>query len=157
MRFLDIRNALVQSWIDGAFGLPWAKPGKDFDPETGEPWASIHVLPAQPGVATLGDTGQDRHDGVFQIDLNWPLDSGDSPLLAKADEVARRFRAGTRFEAPPQTETLDLDFIDQEYAVYVPLCVLIRSCGVDAVRRVDGWSRMSITIYYSAWINRAFE
>jgi len=27
---------------------------------------------------------------------------------------------------------------------------------VDAVRRVDGWSRMSITIYYSTWINRAF-
>ena len=59
MRFLDIRNALVQSWISGDFGLPWAKPGKDFDPETGAPWARVHVLPAQPGVATLGDTGRD--------------------------------------------------------------------------------------------------
>ena len=155
MRFLDIRNALIQSWIEGEFDLPWAKPGKDYDPETGEPWAAVHVLPSQPGVATLGDSGQDRHDGVFQIDLNWPLNTGDTPLLLKADEIAARFKAGARFEAPILSATLHLDFVEQVYGGYVPLCVLIRSCGVEPMRRVDNWNRVSITIYYSAWVSRA--
>lgn len=145
MRFLDIRNALIKSWLDGSFGLQKALPGKDFTPVTGTPWAKLDVVPAQPSVDTLGDNGQDVHEGFFQVTLNYPLDSGDSPALRKADEMAARYKAGARFYAPNVQSDPD----------WVELCVLIRSCGVSQPSSSDGWQRTVITIYYSAWVSRA--
>lgn len=157
MRFRDIRNALVLSWVDGAYGLPTAYPNKKFDaPSPGTPWAALFVVPSQPGAATLGDTGQDRHDGFLQIDLNYPLDAGDTGALDKADEIARRYVAGTRFEAPNLGNAMVLDFEHDELSIHVPLKVLIRSCGITQPRRVENWSRTSMTIYWSAWVNRGF-
>ncbi|MFT0140784.1 phage tail terminator-like protein [Alcanivoracaceae bacterium MT1] len=163
MRFRDIRNALVLSWVEGQFGLPTAYPNKK--PGAGveqaqadnQPWVSLFVVPAQPGVATLGSTGQDRHDGFMQIDLNYPLDTGDTAALDKADEIATRYVAGRRIDAPALGTTLDLDFTEEEYRVWVPLHVLIRSCGVSQPRKVENWSRTSMTIYWSAWVNRAVD
>ena len=154
MRFLDIRNALVLSWIDGDFGLDTAYPNKKHSPGT-DPWAGLFVVPAQPGVSTLGDEGMDRHDGFLQIDLNHPLNSGDQTAIGLADQIAKRYKAGQRFEAPALSQTLQLDFIAQEYLVWDPLKVLIRSCGYEQPRRVENWSRTTMTIYYSAWVSRA--
>lgn len=154
MRFLDVRNALVLSWLDGDYGLATAFPNKDFTPDT-DPWAALFVVPSQPGVATLGDEGQDRHDGFLQIDLNHPLNSGDIPAITLADQIARRYKAGTRFDAPALAETLIADFEAQEFLVWDPLKVLIRSCGYEQPRRVENWSRTTMTIFYSAWVSRA--
>lgn len=163
MRFRDIRNALVLSWVEGAFGLPTAYPNKK--PGAGveqaqadnQPWVSLFVVPAQPGVATLGRTGQDRHSGFLQIDLNYPLDTGDTAALDKADEIAARYVAGSVFDAPALGTALDLDFTTESYKSWVPLCVKITSCGVSQPRRAENWSRTSMTIYWSAWVNRAVD
>lgn len=161
MRNLDIRNALVLSYIEGDFGLPAAYPNKK--PNTAleqaqannQPWAALLVVPSQPGVATCGDAGQDRHDGFLQIDLNHPLNDGDIPAITLADQIARRYKAGTRFDAPALSETLIADFQAQEFLVWEPLEVLIRSCGYQQPRRVENWSRTTMTIFYSAWVSRA--
>jgi len=155
MRNLDIRNALVLSWLDGDFGLTTAFPNKDFTPGT-DPWAALFVVPSQPGVATCGDEGMDRHDGVLQIDLNHPLNDGDIPAITLADQIARRYKAGTRFNAPALSETLIADFRAQEFLVWDPLPVLIRSCGYEQPRRVENWSRTTMTIFYSAWVSRGY-
>lgn len=161
MRFLDIRNALVMSYMEGAFGLPAAYPNrkpsqalKDAQ-QNNQPWSAFFVVPSQPGVASLGDQGADRHDGFFQIDLNHPLDTGDTAGLLLADQLAYRYKAGVRFDAPALSETLIADFEAQEFLVWEPLKVLIRSCGYEQPRRVENWSRISMTIYYSAWVSRA--
>jgi hypothetical protein len=161
MRNLDIRNALVLSWLDGDFGLPTAYPNKDPNDAlkqaqaNNQPWADLSLLPSQPGVATCGDEGMDRHGGVLQIDLNHPLNSGDVPAITLADQIARRYKAGEHFDAPALSETLIADFQAQEFLVWDPLPVLIRSCGYEQPRRVENWSRTTMTIYYSAWVSRA--
>lgn len=162
MRFRDIRNALIQSWVDGDHGLPTAYPNRGADAalqsaqDNGQPWAAVFVVPSQPGVATLGDTGQDRHDGFLQIDLNYPAGSGDVAAYDKADEIARRYIAGTRFQAPNLGYAMVLDFERDELSIHAPLKVLIRSCGIAPPRDVEIWSRTSMTIYWSAWVSRGF-
>lgn len=148
MRFLDIRNALLLSWEGGAFGLPTAYLNEDPSAQlrqaqdAGAPWAGLFVVPAQPGAASLGDHGQDRHDGFLQVDLNYPLNTGTADALIMADRIATRYRAGERFTPPPPESGPAIK-------------VLIRSCGYEQPRRVENWSRTSMTIYYSAWVSRA--
>ena len=79
MRNLDIRNALVLSWLDGDFGLTTALPNKDFTPGT-DPWAALFVVPSQPGVATLGDTVAvvDADNDPYQV--LWELMSGTGSI-----------------------------------------------------------------------------
>lgn len=161
MRFLDIRNALVMSYIEGAFGLPAAYPNRKPSQalkeaqQNNQPWCKFAVVPGQPDPVTCGDKGEDRHDGFFQVDINHPLDTGDTAGLILADQIAHRYKAGKKFDAPALSETLIADFEAQEFLVWEPLKVRIRSCGYTEPRRVENWSRISMTIYYSAWVSRA--
>ncbi len=136
MRFADIRSALIQSWLDGSFGLDTAYPNKKFDPAAGTPWAAVFILPNQPEVATLGGRGEDVHDGVFQISLFYPPDQGDADIMAKADAVAKHYKAGQRYTYDGQG-------------------VLIRSCGRSQGRLDDGWYRIDLTVNWQSHVSRA--
>jgi hypothetical protein len=136
MRFSDLRSALIQSWIDGGFGLNTAYPNRKFDPVAGTPWAAVFILPNQPEVATLGDSGADQHDGVFQISLFYPPNQGDHDIMAKADAIARHYKAGNRFSYDDQS-------------------LLVRNCGRAQGRLDDGWYRIDLTINWVAWVERA--
>lgn len=127
--------ALMQGVLDCNLGLPTAYENMKFDKPVGSPWASVFVIYNPPFVATLGHDGEDGHDGVLQIDLSYPLLTGEAAVRAKADEVAEFFKAGRRL--PHQG-----------------VFATVTSCGRSRGREVDGWYRVSMSVVWSARIPR---
>lgn len=135
MSLTNIKAALVNAYVTGAFGLPTAYENRVFDTTPGVPWAAVHVLPAQPDVFTLGSSGRDEHTGILQIDLFYPLNTGDGAILAKADAIRTYFKAGTDFDYNGQTVT-------------------IRNSGRSGGRRDEGWYSIIMTIEWYAYTTR---
>ena len=131
MSLSNIKSALVNAYVTGGFGVPTAYENKNFEPDNSNAWAAVSLVPNQPSVATLGDSGTDSHDGFLQIDLNYPLDGGDGDALAKADEIRTHFKAGAKFSYGGQT-------------------VVISSCGRSRGREVQGMYQIILTINWYA-------
>ena len=53
------------------------------------------VLPAETVQAGLGSTGQEMHEGVFQVDVFSPSNKPKAAALAEADAVANYFSRGS--------------------------------------------------------------
>ena len=132
-----VRSALVKSFVDGAFfpaaNIQWEN--VPFVPPVGLPWAAVWFMPAQPVVATLGSGGQDMVDGIFQVDLNYPLGGGDAEIGAKYDALKNLYKAGLR-----------PSYGGQE--------VIVRACGRSQSQVIDGFCRCSVTVTFYAHINR---
>lgn len=127
----------MQGVVDSPLDLPFAVENSPFDkPAGGAPWAATFILANQPRVATLGSQGQDDHNGILQIDLNYPLMTGESAVMAKADELAVFFKAGKR---------LALSGIE----------LMVTSCGCSRGREAEGWYRVSVTVTWVARVSRA--
>lgn len=131
MSLSNIRSALVSAYVNGGFALPTAYENVSFEPTSGEAWAEFHLIPNQPEVATLGDTGRDHHDGIAQINLNYPPSTGTADILAKADAIRAVFKAGKSF-------------------IYSNQSVVIQSCGRGPARNIDGWFQIPLTINWYA-------
>jgi len=127
----------MQGVVDATLGMPIGIENASFPnkPTDGSPWAAVFILPNQPSVATLGYEGEDAHDGIVQIDLNYPLGKGEAAVRAKADQVASFFKAGRRLS-------------------YQGAYATVSSCGRSRGREVDGWYRVSMTITWFARIPR---
>ncbi len=84
MSLTKASSALTQAFVTGAFftqaKVAW--PNKSFTPPASGPWAAIHFIPTQPVVATCGIGGDDEVDGIFQVDLNYPPNSGTAAIDA---------------------------------------------------------------------------
>lgn len=131
-----LRGALMRGVVDSPLGLPCAVENSPFEKPTDQsPWASAFVLPNQPSVATLGSEGQDAHDGILQIDLNYPLMTGEAAVTAKADELSDFFKAGKRL-------------------AHGGVELTVTSCGRSRGREVDGWYRVSMTVTWEARVPR---
>lgn len=131
-----LTSALLQGVVDCNLGLVTALENTKFNKPTGAtPWAAVFILYNPPFVATLGHEGEDGHDGVLQIDLNYPLGNGEGAVRAKADAVAEFFFAGRRL--PHQG-----------------VFATVTSCGRSRGREVDGWYRVSMSVVWSARIPR---
>ena len=131
-----LRGALMRGVVDSPLGLPCAVENSPFEKPTDQsPWASAFVLPNQPSVATLGSEGQDAHDGILQIDLNYPLMTGEAAVTAKADELSDFFKAGKRL-------------------AHSGVELTVASCGRSRGREVDGWYRVSMTVTWFARVSR---
>lgn len=134
--FSGLRSALMQGVADSPLAIPYSGENEPFDGKpTDSPWASVFVLPNQPSPATLGSEGQDAHDGVLQIDLNYPLMAGEADVMSKADELSSFFHAGKNLVSGATGLT-------------------VISCGRSRGREVDGWYRVSMTIAWEARVSR---
>lgn len=137
MSISNVESALVKAYTDGAF---FTTPKTQFEnmaftPPTGEPWAAVYFLPADPVVATLGAGGQDRLDGLFQIDINYPANTGTKLAKAKAEALRNTFTAGSRFS-----------YSGQE--------VVISNCGRSPGRITNGFYRVSVSVFFYAHVTR---
>lgn len=137
MSEIKINAALVSGLTATALGLPTANEGKNFTPPSVSlPWAAWFNMPAGTDVASLGQGGMDETTGVFQVDLNYPLNDGTGNILAAVQKLRDYFVAGRRL-------------------VYQGQCVKI---GLDGglvfqrsnLRPVNGWQQINVSIYYSA-------
>ena len=134
--FSGLSKALMQGVEDSPLDLPYAVDNAPFDKPTGKtPWAAAFIQMNQPSVATLGAEGQDAHDGFLQIDLNYPLNTGEAAVTAKADELTDFFKAGKRL-------------------AHSGVELMVTSCGRSRGREVDGWYRVSMTIAWRARVSR---
>jgi hypothetical protein len=138
MSMRDVRTALAQALVDGAFfeaeDLAWENVA--FEPRTGDkPWCKFTFVPTTPVPDTLGQDGLDMVDGFVQLDLNYPLGTGDDDVMQKYVALAALFKTGARFTSDSQV-------------------VVIKSCGRTPGREFNGFYRISATIVFYAQIQR---
>jgi hypothetical protein len=134
--FTNIRTALVTAFRTGAFftDANTSYENRTFTPGV-EPWAQVHLLPNAPSATSIGVNGIDEHDGVFQVTLYYPNNTGDGAVNAKADAVAAVFKAGATFTSGGQS-------------------VVVTRTGVGAGRNDAGWYRVVVSIYWRSKVNR---
>jgi hypothetical protein len=134
--FTNIRNALVAGFRTGAFfsDANTAYENRTFTPGTAA-WAAVHLMPNTPSATSIGVNGIDEHDGVFQVAIYYPINTGDGAANAKADAIAAVFKAGATFTSGGQA-------------------VVITRTGVGAGRNDAGWYRLTVSIYWRAKVNR---
>lgn len=128
--FNSIPAALIAKYRAGVFftDARTAYPNAAFTkPEPSVAWASVFVTPAQTAALSLSDS--DEMAGVFQIDLNYPLNGGAGSAQAMAEQIRTHFRRGTR------AGSVELGTVS-----YVPL------------GPVDGWFRGVVSVEYRALV-----
>lgn len=136
MSEVKINAALVSGLTAAALGLPMGNEGKNFTPPAvTAPWAAWFNLPASTDVASLGVGGNDETVGVFQVDLNYPLNDGTANILAAVQKLRDYFVAGRRL-------------------VYQGQTVKVERVTRNNLRPVDGWQRINVSIFYSAYTIR---
>lgn len=132
MSEIRINAALVAGLTATALGIPIANEGKNFTPPAVTlPWAAWFNLPASTDPSSLGAGGMDETVGVFQVDLNYPMNDGTGNILAAVQKLRDYFVAGRRL-------------------VYQTQCVHIERVTRNNLRPVDGWQQINVSIYYSA-------
>ena len=115
--------------------IPVAWENTRFEATAGKPWAAVFFVPADEQVETLGAGGENRHDGILQIDLNYPANDGEADMRKRIDEVRACFVAGSTLSYDTQ-----------------PVRILSTSCS--GGRQVDGFYRKSISIRWQAFTSR---
>lgn len=141
MSFVKVRESLATAAVATLQAAPIEMEaahiisGNMPSPRINEPWAQILFVPRSPTVATMGDGGMDRVEGVLLVNIRTPLDKGEVDGLVAVDAFRSAFPAGSR-----------LIFEGQE--------VTVLSIGAVDGRVVDGFWRTDITIPYRAFIQR---
>lgn len=136
MSFTAIRSALAQGLVD-ANAIAEARivssnlPGKN----DGAAWFRFIFTGADSVVSSLGLTGMDDVSGWVQVDLNYPLDSGDAACLTAATALKSYFTAS-------------------RVLTYGGIRLNVRDTSLSAGRIVDGHYRRSFTIYWFTQIPR---
>lgn len=130
MSFNSIPSALIARYRSGAFFTDalTAYPNAAFTkPAPAVAWASVFVIPAATAALSIRDS--DEMAGVFQIDLNYPLNGGAGAVQAKADAIRAHFKRGT-----------------------VLTGVEVGSVSIANLGPVDGWYRVAVSIAYRAFV-----
>lgn len=129
MSFNSIPSALIARYRSGAFFTDalTAYPNATFTkPTASTAWASVFVIPATTAPLSIRDS--DEMSGVFQIDLNYPINSGAGGAQAKADAIRSHFKRGTVLSG-----------------------VELGTVSVATLGPVDGWYRVAMSINYRSF------
>jgi hypothetical protein len=127
-----IPAALTSAFRAGAFFTDalTALPNKSFSkPLATVAWCAVFNLPSAPD--TSGINSHDEYPGVFQIDLNYPLNMGAGAAQAKADAIRAVFKRGAVLGG--------VEIVSTSTAQGVP---------------VDGWYRVPVSVTYRAFVGR---
>ncbi|MFD2248938.1 hypothetical protein FHS82_001054 [Pseudochelatococcus lubricantis] len=89
--------------------LPIAWPGRVYKPVEDKGYLRATILRATPRRLTAG-ISLVEHKGLFQIDMFWPINKGETEPLKVADKLAYHFRTGwadclVKLDDPPQIMT----------------------------------------------------
>jgi hypothetical protein len=89
--FNDIQAAL-DTQLSTVTGIPVAYPNVPYKPSAGTAYLRASFLPAETVQASMGATGKDETNGIYQIDVVAPRGSG---RVQQIDTVADLFKRGT--------------------------------------------------------------
>lgn len=131
----NVQRALIGAVATQLASIPTAYENEKFTKPSDAKWAEVFFLPNDPSVETLGADGEDRTDGLVQINMNYPVGTGGAAARNDFESIRAAFPAGAR-------------------PAYNGQEAVILSCGRSSGRVVDGWYRVSITISWYALIPR---
>lgn len=123
----NIRSALEVHLNDMSPALPTAWENFAYTPETGVAYQSARLIWAQPDNTVLGCDYR-REQGILQIDLYYPLNTGPAAAHARADAIRDHFKratdltfsgVGVRIPRTPSKTTLGAQ--DDRYRVVVSI------------------------------------
>lgn len=124
--FNDIETALMTRLTTMSSLPPVAWPNIEYSPNATTLYLEPNVLPADTAQASLGATGKDLTNGIFQIDVVIPAGTGRSAI---PDIVADHFARGTTLS-------------------YNGTNVKVRTVSISPSRLEGSWFRMPVTINY---------
>lgn len=130
---IEIDQALIQTFVNGAFGLPIAHENQQYTPTAGTAYVEIRVLQNDATPFTLKDS--DETDGVFRVRLFYPADTGAVNAKSKADEIFATYKIGTRL-------------------TYNNVSLTVMSNQRQPGLAEDGWYQLVLTINYRAYVAR---
>jgi hypothetical protein len=138
MSMVELESALNQGFSDGAFfdTADWFVGNFEEDTPNDGVWTQTFFLPAQPIPTGLGREGTDTVTGIYQIDLNYPLNQGRQNIIAKYEEIRTYFWAGRKFTSGTTS-------------------LAIRSAGSSPGSRVNQNYRISVSVEFEARISRS--
>lgn len=93
---IKVDQALISAFIDSNFGYPIAHENQHFEPQPGQPYFEIYVLPNDLTPLTISDT--DETDGVFRVVMRFPENSGAAFAKSEADYIFSKFPIGKKIE-----------------------------------------------------------
>jgi hypothetical protein len=134
MTISAIPQAIINRYKAGAFFsdalTSWEN--KTFTkPASTVAWAALFHLPSAQAELTLATTNENA--GLVQIDLNYPKNGGSGAILAKADAILASFQRATILTHAGQK-------------------VQITTSDASQGLEVDGWYRVSISVFYRAFV-----
>lgn len=130
---IKIDQAFVQSFIDGAFGLPVDYENMPYTPVSGTAFAELRNIPNPIDSLTLADMNETS--GLFRVILRYPVDSGAITAKAKAEEIMAHYPIGSSVAYSGQSAT-------------------IRSVDRQAGVVEDAWYTLVVSIRYISFITR---
>lgn len=96
MSMEKVQQALIQQFVTD-YGTTWANriayENVKFTPPTAQAWLSVHFMPADERVATLGgDSGLDEATGLFQVNIYSPTGAGETTIRQTVNSLRTSFR-----------------------------------------------------------------
>lgn len=132
MSLADIDYALIAGYEAVGLGLPTAYENARFSkPANNADWAKVVVVPAGTSVESLGSGGKDQHTGFLQIDFNTDQGKGRAHMTAYAQAIRDYFWHGRGLTHNGQY-------------------VVIKDVQRTNLREVDGYMRLTVTVFYEA-------
>lgn len=130
--FTDISAALDKHLNDMVGKPPVAWPNYPYEPVNGTLYARPTNLSGSFAQVTLGSTGQDQADGIYQIDIFAPSGEGKYESSVMADLIADRFKRGA-------------------YPAYNGLTLRIKSATLrEGINENNGWYHTFVEVVYTA-------
>lgn len=132
MNELDLRAALIQGYLTAVLPavLPTEYENTKFTvPDGCALWTSVKQLPTGDDPVTLGSGGENEVTGIFQIDVNVPLDTGEKQLQETLDILRSFFTPG-------------------KVLTYNGVTVTVKRFNKSPARQIAGWHRRSASVYY---------
>ena len=130
----DLQSALNARLDTLDDGLEVAWENINFLPVSGTPYLRAWLLPAEPSIATLGNSPWQERRGVFQVDCFYPTGQGPGPAKLKAAALVALFKAGTRL-------------------TYNTLEVTCEKAWPGPAMVEDGWYHVPVSVMYSCYSN----
>lgn len=127
-----IDQAFIDTFINASFGLEIAHENLPDEPTAGTEYVELINLPNDTTALSLNDINET--DGLFRINLYWPVNKGSIAPKAKADEILAIFTIGTT-------------------VCYDSQCATVDSVSREKGATVDNWYKTIITIGYYASIS----
>lgn len=135
MSLENIEAALISGYLGAGLNLPTQYENIAFEKPDGATWAAFWFVPTDPVVSSLGDDGLDEYSGFAQLDINYLRNAGRGMSRKHYGILYEHFKAGRIFEYGGQQ-------------------VICTGCGMSQGREVDGWYRVSTSIYFRAFVAR---